>query len=277
MLKYFVTLVASVLLLSCVSEERVEVYNKHIVFEGKIENTNISSFQLFKQTSAIDWRFVDSIQLNADNTFKYTFEDSLSDYYRMTSKDFDVNLYLSPKDSLILNFDAKDVLLTVKYKGEHGKHENRYLAGKKFFVEKYITDSLYQLPENEFHEQLKFIKKEFMFALNEANIKQSDFRARERRAIAYIQAKIMVNYPYINHLISEGQVGLTSDYYNFKTAVLEEFDGCLEIPEYVDFYTNLILYDLEEAGDFSKPAFQKVIEKYFKNPEHIKEMNRILF
>lgn len=277
MIKYITALLLSVILVSCVSEERVKKYNEHIVFSGQIENTDLSSFQLFKQTSSIDWKLVETINLDENKRFKFSSQDSLANYFRITSKDFDLNIYLSPKDSFSIKFDAKNPLLSIKFKGENGKHENRYLAAKKFFVEKYFTDSLYQLPETEFHKQIKFIRKEFLFALNEANIKQSDFRSRERRALNYIIAKLMVNYPHINHLIKENQVALSDDYYSFKDSVLEEIEGGLEIPEYVDFYTNLILYDLKEGNDFSKPAFEKTISKYFKSTENVKEMNRILF
>ena len=274
---YISTVLSIVLLGSCVPESTVKHYNEHVVFSGKIENTNVKSFQLFEQVSSIDWKVVKTIELNEDNTFKYAFQDSLASYYRMTSEAFDLGVYLSPKDSIYMTFDAKDPLLTVKVKGEHGKHENRYLLAKKFFINKYFTDELYQLPEEDFHKEIKFIRKEFLYALNEANIKQGEFRKRERIAIDYLMAKLMINYPNVNTLIKEGQVSISSDYYGFKTSVINEFEGCMEIPEYVDFYTNLILYDLKADNDFSKEAFSKVINTYLKNPENIKEMNRILF
>lgn len=262
---------------SCVSEEAVKEYNTQIVFSGKIENTKVSSFQLFKQVSSIDWKIVDSVVLDDQNRFKFAFKDSVADYYRMTSRDFDMNIYLSPKDSIHLTFDALDPLKTVKVKGEHGKHETRYLLAKKFFINTYFTDSLYQLPEEDFHKQIKFIRKEFLFALNEANIHKPEFRKQERLAINYLMAKLMLNYPEINTLLKEDQVELSKDFYSFKESVLEEVDNGLQIPEYVDFYTNIVLYDLKKKNDFSKEAFQKVIKRYFKKEENIKEMNRILF
>lgn len=262
---------------SCVSDEAVKKYNNHIVFSGKIDNVDMTSFQLFKQVSSIDWKIVDSIVLDDQNTFKYTFKDSLADYYRITSKDFDLNIYLSPKDSVYLTFDGNDPLTSVKVKGERGKHETRYLLAKKFFINKYFTDSLYQLNEEEFHKQMKFIRKEFMFALNEANIQKPEFRKQERMAINYLMAKLMLNYPEINTLIKDEQVKLSSDYYTFKESVIQEVDNGLEIPEYVDFYTNIILYDLKEKKDFSREAFDKVIHHYFKKEENIKEIKRILF
>lgn len=274
---YILSITASVLLGSCVSDNAVKHYNEHIVFEGKIEHTKLRTFQLFEQISSIDWKIVETIRLNPDNSFKFTFQDSLASYYRMTNEEFDLNIYLSPKDSVYLTFDAHEPLLTVKVKGERGKHENRYLLAKKFFINKYFTDSLYQLPEEDFHKELKFIRKEFLYALNEANIKQGIFRKRERIAIDYLMAKLMINYPNVNRLIKEGQVSLSKDYYSFKPSVLAEFDGCMKIPEYVDFYTNLILYDLKTNNDFSKEAFTKAIKKYLKEDNNIKEMNRVLF
>lgn len=274
---YLLAALSTLILGSCVPESTVKHYNEHIVFSGKIENTNVKSFQLFEQTSSIDWKVVKTIELDENNTFKYAFQDSLASYYRMTSESFDLAIHLSPKDSIYMTFDAKDPLLTVKVKGEHGKHENRYLLAKKFFINKYFTDSLYQQSEENFHKDLKFIRKEFLYALNEANIKNGAFRKRERIAIDYLMAKLMVNYPHVNALIKEGQVKLSSDYYGFKSTVLDEFPECMSIPEYVDFYTNLILYDLKEENDFSKEAFEKTIKKYLKEDANIKEMNRVLF
>ena len=276
-LVYTLAIISCLFLGSCVPESTVKHYNEHIVFSGKIENTDIKSFQLFEQVSSIDWKVVKTIELNEDNTFKYSFQDSLASFYRMTSADFDLNVHLSPKDSVFMTFDAKDPLLTVKIKGDRGKHENRYLMAKKFFINKYFTDSLYQLPESDFHKDIKFIRKEFLYALNEANIKNGEFRKRERIAIDYLMAKLMINYPNVNQLIRDNQVGLSKDYYGFKSSVLDEFEGCMDIPEYVDFYTNLILYDLKVENDFSKEAFGKVINKYLKKEENRKEMNRVLF
>lgn len=264
-------------MISCVSDERVKKYNTHIVFSGKIENSTATSFQLFEQVTSIDWKLIDSIALDKEHNFKYSFTDSIASYYRMTSRDFDFNVYLSPKDSVHLSFDATDPLMSVKVKGEHGKHEIKYLLAKKFFINKYFTDSLYQLNEEEFHKQIKFIRKEFLFALNEANIQKPEFRKQERLAINYIMAKLMLNYPEINKDIKDNKSDLSADYYSFKESVLEEIDNGLKIPEYVDFYTNVILYDLKKNSDFSKESFEKVIEKYFKNPENIIEMKRILF
>jgi len=276
---YILTLIGlgSLLLGSCVPDKVVKHYNEHIVFSGKIENTSAKSFQLFEQVSSIDWKAFKTIELDENNEFKMAFQDSLASYYRMTNEEFDLNLYLSPKDSVFLSFNAKNPLLTVKVKGEHGKHENRYLLAKKFFINKYFTDSLYQLPESDFHKEIKFIRKEFLYALNEANIKQGEFRKRERIALDYLMAKLMLNYPHVNTLIKDKQVNLSSEYYSFKKSVLSEFDNCMNVPEYVDFYTNLILYDLKESNDFSKEAFTKTIQVYLKKEENIKEMNRVLF
>lgn len=262
---------------SCVPENSVKHYNEHIVISGKIENTSASSFQLFEQVSSIDWKAIKTIELDENREFKYAFQDSLASYYRMTNEDFDLNVYLTPKDSVYVIFDAKDPLLTIKVKGERGKHENRYLLAKKFFINKYFTDSLYQLPEDDFHKEIMFIRKEFLYALNEANIKQGEFRKRERIALDYLIAKLLLNYPYVNAMIKEGQVELSTDYFAFKSSVLSEFDGCMVIPEYVDFYTNLILYDLKVKNDFSKEAFSKAIQSYFNENENIEEMKRVLF
>ncbi len=274
---YTLAILSTLFVSSCVQERTVKQYNEHIVFSGKIDNASIKSFQLFEQVSSIDWKIVKTIELDENSEFKYVFQDSLASYYRMTSEAFDLNIHLSPKDSVFMTFDAEDPLLTVKVKGERGKHENRYLLAKKFFINKYFTDSLYQKGEDDFHKELKFIRKEFLYALNEANIKNGDFRKRERVAIDYLIAKLMINYPYVNLLIKEGQVELNDDYYGFKSSVLTEFPDCMSIPEYVDFYTNLILYDLKLDNDFSKPAFEKVIKKYLKEEQNIKEMNRVLF
>lgn len=274
---YILSIIGSVFLGSCVSDNAVKHYNEHIVFEGKIEHTKLRTFQLFEQVSSIDWKIVETIRLNPDNSFKFAFQDSIASYYRITNEEFDLNIYLSPKDSVYLTFDSHDPLLTVKVKGERGKHENRYMLAKKFFINKYFTDSLYQLSEEDFHKEIKFIRKEFLYALNEANIKQGVFRKRERIAIDYLMAKLMVNYPNVNKLIKEGQVTLSEDYYSFKSSVLSEFDGCMDIPEYVDFYTNLILYDLKVNNDFSKEAFNSAIKKYLKEDRNIEEMNRVLF
>ncbi len=274
---YTLIILSSLLFGACVPESTVKHYNEHIVFSGKIENTNIKTFQLFKQVSSIDWKVVKTIELDENNAFKYAFQDSLASYYRMTSEGFDLNIHLSPKDSVFMTFNSNDPLLTVKVKGERGKHENRYLLAKKFFINKYFTDSLYQLPEEDFHKQIKFVRKEFLYALNEANIKNGAFRKRERIAIDYLMAKLMINYPNVNKVIKENLVGLSLDYFGFKSSVLAEFEGCMMIPEYVDFYTNLILYDLKDRNDFSKEAFNEVIRSYLKQVENINEMERILF
>lgn len=274
---YITAIISSLFFGSCVPESTVKQYNEHIVFSGKIENTTVKSFQLFEQVSSIDWKIVKTIELDENSEFRYTFQDSLASYYRMTSEAFDLNVHLSPKDSVFMTFDATDPLLTVKVKGDRGKHENRYLLAKKFFINKYFTDSLYQKSESDFHKDIKFIRKEFLYALNEANIKNSAFRKRERIALDYLMAKLMINYPHVNELIKEGQVKLSLDYYEFKSTVLNEFPECMTIPEYVDFYTNLILYDLKEDNDFSKEAFEKTIQKYLKEDKNIKEMNRVLF
>lgn len=274
---YIIICIGSLLIASCVPDQVVKQYNEHIVFSGEIKNSGVRSFQLFEQVSSIDWKVVKTVELDETNQFKFAFQDSLPSYYRMTSEDFDLNVYLAPKDSIYLTFDSKDPLLTVKVKGEKGKHENRYLLAKKFFINKYFTDSLYQQSEEDFHKDIKFIRKEFLYALNEANIKHGEFRKRERIAIDYLIAKLMLNYPHVNGLIKEGQMQISSDFYSFKESVLAEFENCMAIPEYVDFYTNLILYDLKAENDFSKEAFEKTIHKYLKKDENRKEMNRVLF
>jgi hypothetical protein len=271
-------LVPSILIISCVSEESLKEYNTHIALAGKIDNKKDASVQLFKQISPTELKLVEKKALNDQGEYHFVLIDSLANYYRLISGNQEWNLYLSPKDSIYFTFDANDPFHTVRVKGKRGKHENNYLNAKDFFTkEKLITDSLFNQTEKEFHKEMKYIKKQYLFALNEANVQHQDFRRDERIAIDYFIGKLMYLYPRMNQNIAQNQVALSDNYYEFLSALAVENSDFIDIPEYVDFMSNLILFEYSEnKSKDSTATLNTYISKYFKETSNIRKIKKIM-
>ncbi|MCT4664387.1 MAG: hypothetical protein N4A45_04035 [Flavobacteriales bacterium] len=271
---FLITLSVVFLLQNCVSETAVQEHNRQIAFAGKVENASVEKMRFFKQISPVEWRLHAEIPLDKQGNFHLHFEDTLAQYYKLSCGKVEWNLFLSPKDSLYMTFDEKTPFKTIRNKGKRGKHENNYLNSKAFFIQKHFVDSIFQMNEKDFHKEIKYIKKQFLFAINEANIQQKGFRMKERNAIDYMMGKLLYLYPKINKDISSGTIKLSDHYYEFMDALAVENTQFIDIPEYLDFMSNLILYEYSEMDP--KPMIEEVILKYFKEPANIQKVKKIL-
>lgn len=259
-------------LFSCVDEEVNKRYITHIHTELEIKNieTPQSKVYLQKRSSTMDMIVVDTLDFNPSGEISFNLKDSVAHYYRLIHQDFYLDLFLSPRDSLRISFDNDDMMTSLKFKGERGKQQNRYLAAKRFFMQKYVTDSLFALEPEAFSKELVHIRKEYMFALNEANLKNQDFRKSERRAIDYIMAKLELIYPAYYEKFHGAPLLLPNGYYDFVSDYQSEDPILLTIPEYVDFFSSYILlkaFTLNENPDYSKESLDKEIDLVFKHEE----------
>ncbi len=256
--------------ISCVEEKAKKKYITRIHTEVEIEHLQHPEAKVFlqKRLKNIEMDNVDTLSFTEEGKLVFNIQDSVPNYYRLIHHDFYLDLYLSPRDSLSIRFDNDALLTSLKFKGERGKQQNRYLAAKRFFMQKYVTDSLFMQEPTAFNNSLLKIRKEYMFALNEANLKQQDFRKKERRAIDYILAKLELIYPSSYEKIKGAPLLIHADYYDFTHKYHSEDPVLLEIPEYIDFYSSYIIlnaFTLNENTNYSKEDIDAEVEKAFKS------------
>ncbi len=260
------------LTISCVQEKAKEKYITRIHTTLQIDNIAHPEANVFlqKRGENIDLNNIDTLNFTEGGNLVFNFEDSIPGYYRLIHHDFYFDLYLSPRDSLHIHFDNLDLMTTLKIKGERGKQQNRYLAAKRFFMNKYVTDSLFMQEPKPFNKSLLKIRKEYMFALNEANLKQQGFRKVERRAIDYILAKLELIYPSNYEKLKGAPLLINEDYYDFVDNYHSEDQILLQIPEFIDFYSSCIIlkaFTLNENTTYSKEDIESEIDKTFKKEE----------
>ncbi len=267
-------LLFSILLLTiaCVEEKAKKKYITRIHTVVNIENIEHLDANVFlqKRVANIEMKNIDTLSFTEEGKLVFNIQDSIPNYYRLIHHDFYLDLYLSPRDSLSIKFDNKDMMMSLKFKGERGKQQNRYLAAKRFFMYKYATDSLFMQEPMAFNNSLLKIRKEYMFALNEANLKEQSFRKSERRAIDYILAKLELIYPSSYEKLKGAPLLINPNYYDFVQNYHSEESILLDIPEYIDFYSSYIIlkaFTLNENTNFSKENIDTEIDKTFKSKE----------
>ncbi len=278
-----IILLISVLIMtiSCVEETAKKKYITRIHTEINIENIKHPEANVFLQRRGdnIDMNNIDTLSFEEGSNLTFNLQDSVPNYYRLIHHDFYLDLYLSPRDSLSIHFDNNEMMTSLKFKGERGKQQNRYLAAKRFFMNKYITDSLFMQEPAIFNKSLLKIRKEYMFALNEANLQEQDFRKIERRAIDYILAKLELIYPSNYEKLRGAPLLISKDYYDFVANYHSEDPILLGIPEYIDFYSSYLIlkaFTLNENTTYSKEEIDVEINKTFKSEEFRKYFKNFL-
>ncbi|MGB0427728.1 MAG: hypothetical protein ACPGEC_02240 [Flavobacteriales bacterium] len=267
----YLTLVFLFALFSCETSQK-NTQSSHFLVHGEAEALAGEHVLLFQNQTVFSSRVVDTILVNQDGEFRFSVDDSLNFNYTLRSKKIEQELYLKPNGSLNIRLLPEN---PTQFEGSLGA-ENTYLQTKKQLKIQFINQALYQLSEVDFEHKTVQLRKTFLQALKKAPL-TLEFQTRERLAIDYILASLFLNYPYVNQSIIEGKSKLSTAFKSKIDNYIVELDGGMHVSEYADFFSYLVLYEVQSNAKFNQLSVETAVKHYFKNPENQYLLMKMLF
>ena len=258
-------------LLSC-DESQNKAQSGQLLVNGLAEELKTERLLLFQNQTVFSSRVIDTILVNQNGEFSFSIDDSLNFNYTLRSENSEQTLFLKPDGILNITLSSKN---PTQFEGVLNA-ENTYLQTKKQLKKQLINQDLYQLSESDFEDKTVQLRKTFLQALKKEPL-SSGFQTRERIAIDYILASLFLNYPHVNQSITDGENKLSIDFRSKIDAYIVEIDGGMDISEYADFFSYLVLYDIQTNGKFNRPTIKATVERYFRNPKNQYQLMKILF
>ena len=222
-------------LFSCQEEKKANL-NGNAFFGGEIVNPNSPYVVILKNNTVVD-----SLYLDKDNRFSYTFKDFEPGLFHFYDGREVQSVLIQPNDSLMFRLNTMDFDESLVFTGI-GEKENNFLIDL-FLLNDKLQDSVLkisQLEPDEFEEQLNQIKQIKQDKLDAFKSKYQTTALFDKLA----QAKINYNYyyskeayPFINYRENERQIfdELSDDFYSYRDNVNYNDNDLKEYRPYVSF------------------------------------------
>lgn len=220
---------------SCQEEKKANL-NGNAFFGGEIVNPNSPYVVILKNNTVVD-----SLYLDKDNRFSYTFKDFEPGLFHFYDGREVQSVLIQPNDSLMFRLNTMDFDESLVFTGI-GEKENNFLIDL-FLLNDKLQDSVLkisQLEPDEFEEQLNQIKQIKQDKLDVFKSKHQTTALFDKLA----QAKINYNYyyskeayPFINYRENERQIfdELSDDFYSYRDNVNYNDNDLKEYRPYVSF------------------------------------------
>ncbi|MDA0176242.1 TlpA family protein disulfide reductase [Mesoflavibacter profundi] len=220
---------------SCQEEKKANL-NGNAFFGGEIVNPNSPYVVILKNNTVVD-----SLYLDKDNRFSYTFKDFEPGLFHFYDGREVQSVLIQPNDSLMFRLNTMDFDESLVFTGI-GEKENNFLIDL-FLLNDKLQDSVLkisQLEPDEFEEQLNQIKQIKQDKLDAFKSKYQTTALFDKLA----QAKINYNYyyskeayPFINYRENERQIfdELSDDFYSYRDNVNYNDNDLKEYRPYVSF------------------------------------------
>ncbi|WP_336070554.1 hypothetical protein [Mesoflavibacter sp. CH_XMU1404-2] len=272
---------------SCEEDKKANL-NGNAFFGGEIINPNSNFVVILK-----DNKVLDSVYLDQNNRFSYTFKDFDPGLFRFyDGKEFQ-SVLIQPNDSLMFRLNTIEFDESLVFTGI-GEKENNFLI-ELFLLNDKLQDSVLkisQLEPKEFEEQLNAIRKQKqdkLDAFNEKNETTEIFNKLAQAKIDYNYYYSKETYPFINYRESEYQIfsELPEDFYNYRNDV--DYNSVLlrEYRPYVSFlrvhFNNLALQKHFQHSDdsiYNNQSLEYNIDKFNLIGDKISDTfikNRLLY
>ncbi|QIJ89878.1 hypothetical protein C7H62_2070 [Mesoflavibacter sp. HG96] len=220
---------------SCQEKKKANL-NGNAFFGGEIVNPNSPYVVILKNNTVVD-----SLYLDKDNRFSYTFKDFEPGLFHFYDGREVQSVLIQPNDSLMFRLNTMDFDESLVFTGI-GEKENNFLIDL-FLLNDKLQDSVLkisQLEPDEFEEQLNQIKQIKQDKLDAFKSKYQTTALFDKLA----QAKINYNYyyskeayPFINYRENERQIfdELSDDFYSYRDNVNYNDNDLKEYRPYVSF------------------------------------------
>ncbi len=241
------------IIITVISCSKENLQQRKTYFGGEIVNPKNNYVLLFKENE-----FIDSIPLDENHQFFYTFKNFKEGLYTFKHDEFQY-LYLEPNDSLFLRLNTVDFDETLTFSGK-GSHKNNFLI-KTFLKNEAESENnsvLFNLPPQKFLAKLKYNQTRSHAALDKYATKYlfSDaFKTITNTHIDYQIYSLKEKYATINK--NKKDFKLPDDYYRFRNDV--DFNAHQLINFYP--YSNYLSIFVNSISD-SKHSCKSPLDSY---------------
>tara|TARA_R110001583_G_scaffold191112_1_gene355964 strand:+ start:797 stop:1747 length:951 start_codon:yes stop_codon:yes gene_type:complete len=250
-------IIAILAIISCKEETKID----YAIVSGKIANKVIDGVNF----TSSDNRLIKTILLSEDGSFVDTIKVAEGSFI-LTDGTHKANLYLSPGDNVVVNYDVKDFNNTLSFSGTGSETSNYWLA--KIKIVKDIMGEgteVYLLDEVSYKTKMAEIKNSLNKLLDAGTGFTEVFIAKEKKHNNYAYLANIEKYQsYHGHYAQLEDFKVSDDFLN----ELEGFDYSNE-EDFIKYeaYKNLVVnYYSKEAGKLSRQesitnemAFLKVV------------------
>lgn len=267
-------------LLSC-AQKNHKGTNK-VVLIGSVTSPNQNTIYLSNEPILLEneWSTASdttgvSTTVDTDGNFRFEAEIEKPDFYRINYGDKSVQLYLSPKDSILVTLDS---IITIE--GSNA-HLNKYIQKQEIELGKaegHILSniaSFYSLDERVFTKQLDSLKnsnvEQYNSFVNQIENVPSDFKERSISTINNLYSYYQLLYPLGYESITRNKADLTENYFEklSKGLDMSEFLNDKRYTTYLDKYIEIM-----SAGEYKYERYDnKPLEKIHARYNVIKELS----
>lgn len=233
----FTLIIISAFIISC-NQDNTEKQNTDVVISGKVKSL-IDTLKI----ENFDGDIMHIFNISDNNTFRDTINIP-EGYYRLTHNDQQSEFYVRPNYDLNLNFDARNIDKTIRWKGK-GSIENNYIAKRTFLENKLINLSHYSyyitLEESDFlklNDSIYNLKKE-LFETHRDNF-DNRFSTIEDKNLKYKSLNKIASYPWMKRMFIDKDFKVSENYPNvYKNINLNDEDILVSV-HYLLYITNYL-------------------------------------
>ena len=212
-----------------------------IIISGILQNTKPKSIVLLTKNTMPDVH-TDTTYLDKTGKFKLKIQTTKSNYYILRQGENELDLFLTPGDSITLTADINKLLQTVKFTGNNSA-VNQYLVSKQLLSNKIYSGvrALFALPKDSFVTKCDSLKdvctNNFeQFLSSEKNVSK-EFITIERASLLY--EWMLYRFNYFGSCMRTQKItnfDVNSDYFDFVSEIdlnnhqllnLWNYKGCL--------------------------------------------------
>jgi len=208
------------LLLSC-KKDNNSISNGSAFFGGQIINPSTNYIIIYKSTNQI----LDTVYLDSDNRFKYTFQDFKPGLYNFYDGKESQAFLMHPNDSIMIRLNTIDFDESLVFNGI-GEKENNYLIDLFLENEKQEQEviKISQFKPDDFENKLSEIRQEKLNKLKAFNIKNKAtelFNTFAKANINYNYYYSKEAYPFIHHSKDEYEIfeSLPDNFFEFRKEI----------------------------------------------------------
>ncbi len=234
----------------------VEIQNlsslNNTVISGKVKHPTSSPlrFKYFRNNIALEDAYLE-VPILEDSSFRLSFTlESPNPLYLQLDGQAEIEIYVAPKDSLYLTFDAQNPIQTINFEGK-GSAENEYLLKSKPYFEALKKDNLIKTyvgveEEQSYRKQLDLIHQKMLayFAQAQSSKWAASFQHYAKANIDYWWASQLLKTKKRHRGTRNARFSDVEqfDYYDFLTNVNVNNDFVLNNRYYLEFVEQFVKF-----------------------------------